>query len=603
MYHLNQRHLAELPRPPASHHIGAEYDFLVGRLIDQETLERALSTAESWAVNPHKVLIANGWISEQAYAAALADYLRLPVLDSGRAHISAGAILLDALSDTPWQVATRVAELESAGHIVILASPSEILEHEANQRGRWRLTRAIDGLLRWRPVLSAGAPTWTWQLLAVTVFFGALLGAVLMAPEIVIRALMVLLTLGFLPVVVLRLIITAVGLVPQRRPAGTERIADAELPIYSILVPMFREGQVLPDLVAAISALDYPTAKLDVLLVLESVDAETQDVARRLDLPGFMRVIVVPDSQPRTKPKALNYALQFARGDYVVVFDAEDVPEPDQLREALQVFQNSPRGTICLQGRLNIHNARESWLTRQFALEYSVLFDVTLPGLARLGLPIPLGGTSNHFPREVLDRWLGWDPFNVTEDADLGIRLARTGGRIGTLTSTTWEEAPARFGVWLRQRTRWLKGWMQTYLVHTRQPAHLFRELGPAGFFGFHLYSGGLILSALVFPIFCAVAAFEAWRGDWLHSSGSLAGNTVWLLAIFNLVAAYAASVIPAVIAVWRRRRRWLALSAPIMPVYWLLVSLAAYRAVFQLATAPYFWEKTEHRSRTRPAR
>lgn len=586
---------------PALEDKWAEYEFLVGRLLDRATLERAIVIAGRWGVEPHEVLLANGWIKQENYIAALADFLRVPAFARGQ-ELPRDAVLIDAVSHCPWRVGREVTENEVAGRMVLLASPGDIENFDAVDTQNWRLKRAIAGLLRWRPVLSAGAPIWTWQLLALAILVGVVLGAAIIEPNLVLRAVAVLLTLLFLPIIVLRLVITAMGLL-QTAPRETSRIPDAELPVYSILVPMFREGQVLPDLVAALSALDYPAAKLDVLLVLESVDTETQAVARNLELPGFMRVIVVPDSQPRTKPKALNYALQFARGDYVVVFDAEDVPEPDQLRQAIAMFRSSAKDTICLQGRLNIHNARESWLTRQFALEYSALFDITLPGLAWLGLPVPLGGTSNHFPRKVLDQWLGWDPFNVTEDADLGIRLARSGGHIRILPSTTWEEAPARFGGWLRQRTRWLKGWMQTYLVHTRQPARLFYELGLARFIGFHLYSGGLILSALIFPIFCAIAAYEIWQGDWLRSSGSILSGIFLGFAGFNLIGAYVATLVPAVVAVWRRRRKWLVLSALFMPLYWLLVSLAAYRALVQLITAPHFWEKTEHRARSRTRR
>ena len=579
----------------------AEYEFLVGRLLDRDTLRQAIATGQNWGVPPHDVLLAHRWITGVAYAKALARHLGIQVLSEARTEFGQPPVLLDATAGTPWQVAGRVAESEAAGRIAVLASPQELQDGEPSEREKWRLKRAIAGLLRWSPALSAGTRTWSWQLLALAVFAGLLVGSAAAAPDVANDALLAGLTIAFLPVVLLRLAVVALGLLPQHRAIFTARIPDAVLPVYSILLPMFREGQVLPDLVAAISAIDYPAAKLDVLLVLEKVDAETRSVAESLELPGFMRVILVPDSQPRTKPKALNYALQFARGDYVVVYDAEDVPEPDQLRQAVARFHDSRAGFICLQGRLNIHNARESWLTRQFAIEYSVLFDITLPGLAKLGLPIPLGGTSNHFPRAVLDRWIGWDPFNVTEDADLGIRLARTGGRIGMLSSTTWEEAPVRFGGWLPQRTRWLKGWMQTYLVHTRQPARLLRELGPACFAGVHVYSGGLVLSALVFPLFCGLTMLEIWQGGW-HPPRGMPGRALWTLAVFNIMAAYMASVLAAVVAAWRRGRIWLTLGAPFMPIYWLLISLAAYRALYQLATAPHFWEKTEHRSRSRRA-
>ena len=231
-----------------------------------------------------------------------------------------------------------------------------------------------------------------------------------------------------------------------------------------------------------------------------------------LELPGNFRTLVVPDQAPHTKPKALNYALQFARGDFVVVYDAEDRPQPDQLRRAWEVFRHAPPDLGCLQAQLNIYNPRQSWLTRQFTIEYSALFDAILPALEQLRLPVPLGGTSNHFPRATLIGVGAWDPYNVTEDADLGIRLARQGYHTGVLASTTWEEAPPVFGTWIKQRTRWLKGWMQTYLVHTRDLGRLNRDLGWRAAIGLHVLMGGLIVSALVHPLFYALLL-----GHWLE--------------------------------------------------------------------------------------
>ena len=212
--------------------------------------------------------------------------------------------------------------------------------------------------------------------------------------------------------------------------------------------------------------------------MLESVDAETIAAAHRLDLRPPFELVIVPDRRPRSKPKALNYALAFARGDFVGVFDAEDVPAPGQLRQALAAFAAGPANLGCVQGRLTIDNADDGWLCRQFALEYLVLFDGLLPALDRMGMPLPLGGTSNHFPLRVLRAVGAWDAWNVTEDADLGLRLARAGYHAQVIASTTFEEAPQRFGNWRRQRTRWLKGWMQTYIVHSRRPLRLAAELG-----------------------------------------------------------------------------------------------------------------------------
>jgi cellulose synthase/poly-beta-1,6-N-acetylglucosamine synthase-like glycosyltransferase len=306
--------------------------------------------------------------------------------------------------------------------------------------------------------------------------------------------------------------------------------------------------------------------------------------------------VIVPERPPYTKPKALNYALQLARGAFIVVYDAEDRPQPDQLRRALEVFRRNPPQLGCVQARLNIYNAGDSWLTRQLTVEYSALFDAILPALARLRLPVPLGGTSNHFRRETLDAVGGWDPFNVTEDADLGFRLARRGWRTKVLDSTTWEEAPVGFRSWFRQRTRWLKGWIQTYLVHTRRPLRLFGELGIRGALGFHTVMGGLVLSALVHPLLYVLLAWQVASGRLLASAGTppLAA-TLWTVAWINLAAGYLVSIGVGAISALRRGQPSLALSALMMPLCWLLVSAAAYRALYQLATAPYLWEKTEH--------
>jgi cellulose synthase/poly-beta-1,6-N-acetylglucosamine synthase-like glycosyltransferase len=215
---------------------------------------------------------------------------------------------------------------------------------------------------------------------------------------------------------------------------------------------------------------------------------------------------------------------------------------------------------------------------------------------------VPLGGTSNHFPRRVLLDAGGWDPFNVTEDADLGMRLARLGWKVEVLSSTTWEEAPERFGVWRGQRTRWLKGWMQTYLVHMRQPVRLWRELGATRFLGFQVLMGGLILSALVHPWFYLLAALDGCLGVVSLSHETLTGLALWWIGAFNLVAGYATGVALGVAAIVGRRRPALAAQALLMPVYWLLVSFAAYRALYQLAVAPYLWEKTEHGAQKRRA-
>jgi cellulose synthase/poly-beta-1,6-N-acetylglucosamine synthase-like glycosyltransferase len=308
----------------------------------------------------------------------------------------------------------------------------------------------------------------------------------------------------------------------------------------------------------------------------------------------------VPDVQPRTKPKALNYGLALARGAFVVVYDAEDDPEPDQLRLALAEFRRRPRQLMCVQARLAMESPAPGFIERQFMLEYAALFDAMLPAIVKLGLPVPLGGTSNHFPRAVLDRLGGWDAHNVTEDADLGTRIARLGGKVAVLDSTTWEEPPGTLGVWMRQRTRWLKGFMMTWLVHMRRPLRLLRELGLSGFVGFNAFLGGIAFSALVHPLFVGYLLYAAVTGELLAPPETGLGISMLALAIFNLLFGYIGAMALAGLAAVRRG--WLVLLPQIllMPFYWLLISAAAYRAAWQLLVNPYLWEKTPHTARRR---
>ena len=410
-----------------------DYEFLVGRLIDRDRLRAAAVEARRSGVAPHEVIIARGWVRAEDYVGALAA--RLNALAPAEPAQLGNIVVIDATAGRPAEIEARHTAARRAGESVLLLSADALASELPPNISTHRIDVAAHGMLRTRPDLSAASPIWLWQSLACIATVGLACGGLMVARDVTVAALTALVALPFLCVVSLRLLALAM-IVP--RPSGSRArhsaaIPDAELPIYSVLVPLFREADVLPDLVKALSALDYPRAKLDVVLILEEVDQETIAAARRLDLPGFMRLLVVPDLGPRTKPKALNFALFVVRGSYVVVFDAEDIPDPGQLRKALALFAHGGPDIKCVQARLNVYNARATWLTRQFTLEYSALFDGILPALSRLGLPLPLGGTSNHFPRRVLEELGGWDPHNVTEDADLGIRIARSGGRIAVL--------------------------------------------------------------------------------------------------------------------------------------------------------------------------
>lgn len=413
-----------------------------------------------------------------------------------------------------------------------------------------------------------------------------------------IDALLMLLMLPFVCVIAVRLLVAWHLLFPSPRTGPTTApLAETELPRYTVLVALYREVAVAGQLISSLQTLDYPCDRLQILLITEADDTETRAALRRCTPPSHMRIVTVPDGQPRTKPRALNYALAEATGDFVVVYDAEDEPEPDQLRKAATAFRHGPANVGCLQAQLKIHGSDQNWFTQQFAIEYAALFGCILPALERWQLPIPLGGTSNHFPRRALDDVGAWDAYNVTEDADLGIRLARLGWRVGTLPSVTWEEAPDTFQAWRQQRIRWMKGWLQTALVHSRQPRRLMSQLGLRGFLGLAVTFAGMLLSAIVHPAYLVAVAVAA------ISSGGDASALGWVGWIGAGV--FATGYLVSIAIAWRAARdhgyAGLAARTAWLPVYWLMISLAAYGALheFAMRSSRFRWNKTDHKGRT----
>jgi cellulose synthase/poly-beta-1,6-N-acetylglucosamine synthase-like glycosyltransferase len=368
-------------------------------------------------------------------------------------------------------------------------------------------------------------------------------------------------------------------------------LRDSALPTYTVLIPLRDEARMVPMLQRAMSALDYPPHLLDIKFVVEAKSPETVAAVEQVLGAAQFRMVVVPQGAPHTKPKAIDYALPLARGEFLVVYDAEDIPEPDQLRRAAQRFRADP-GLACLQAELVPENAHENVLTALFAGEYAGLFGRLLPALARWGLPVPLGGTSNHFRTSVLRDLGGWDAFNVTEDADLGVRLARRGFRADTFDSHTHEEAPLSVRAWMAQRIRWMKGWMLTYCVHNQRPASLLRDLGWRGFLGFQVLVGGMILSSLLHTIFLGTLlgrlAFDGAAGlvpqdpwDWFAVGILLAGYGGALAVVFSGLA--------------HLRARHLVLMQCALPFYWILHSIATLLAIVDLIRRPMHWAKTEH--------
>lgn len=378
----------------------------------------------------------------------------------------------------------------------------------------------------------------------------------------------------------------AAALLPPRW-AERKPLQTGELPIVTILAPVYREARILPQLLRSLARLDYPARQVDLKIIVEADDAGTLAAARRLQARHRFETVCVPPGQPRTKPRALNYALNLARGEIITVYDAEDCPAPDQLRAAAEAFAASGPELACVQAPLNWYNAKRNWITRQFALEYAAQFHALLPLLARLGLPLPLGGTSNHFRRAALEAVGGWDPHNVTEDADLGFRLAAHGYRSGVIAPMTMEEAPERLRPWIRQRTRWLKGHAQTWAVHMRDPLALCAGAGPGAVAGLNLTLGATVLSALLHgpaALYCSI----------MVPAGIAAGHPP-LLGLALLAAGYGTAMACTASGARRAGIAVRAIDLARMPLYWPLQTVAAICALRELHVRPYFWAKTEH--------
>jgi cellulose synthase/poly-beta-1,6-N-acetylglucosamine synthase-like glycosyltransferase len=400
-------------------------------------------------------------------------------------------------------------------------------------------------------------------------------------------------TLFFAMVVAIR----SICLIPLPRPPGYAPpiLRDEELPAYTVLVPLFKETEILGQLMTALLLIDYPKEKLDIKLILEEGDASMQRAVAEFDLPPHFDIVVVPKGKPQTKPRALSYALQFAKGALVTIYDAEDVPDLRQLRQAAEAFAVMPDQVVCLQAALSFYNPDDNWLTRQFAAEYAALFKVMLPALAKRRLPILLGGTSNHFRRQALEDLGGWDPFNVTEDADLGLRLARKGLRCEVFASSTLEEANMELGNWLKQRRRWLQGFLQSWLVHMREPLRLHRELGAFGFWTVQCLTLGVFCSALLHPFLLAFGIWNLTPGSIANLPNTFAAHSLAGMSVIVLVGGYAAAMIMAArgLALEGMKKRWSVVAS--LPLYWLLMSVAAWLAVWDFAVRPFYWHKTRH--------
>ncbi len=591
----------------------ADIAFLRAYGVSAAVLRRASARAAREVMPASECLIAGGGISALLFYRALADHLGLPFIQSGvspasglsaASAIRRGVAPLAPGASRRWLLAPRggsIALLLRAHRLgltlpdAFVTTPARFstLVRRADERAM--SAAASDLLPLCDPTLSAKGATGGLFHVAMMGSLGVAGGVAWLAPALaaVVGGFALFAAMSF------RLLVCAGGLAAV--PDDDPDLADADLPLYTVLVPLYRESGMVDRLVSRLDRIDYPRSKLEIRLLVEADDETTQLACLAAPLGSHGEMIVVPRGALRTKPRALNLALPLARGTLLTVFDAEDAPDPQQLRRAAARFHCAPPELACLQASLTIHNAAAHPLARLFALEYAALFGLFNSGLAARGLPMPLGGTSNHFRTAALHAAGGWDAWNVAEDADLGLRLARFGFATQMLASATSEEAPTDFGNWFRQRRRWTKGWMQTAIGLGRHPGRLHAELGTRGSLAVLLQLTGLVLG----PLACVPLTLCGLARLWFTGLPESATWVGWMEATLwgsVFVAGIGATLWPAIVGARRRKMPIAAFSAiPLLLPYQLLIGLAAWGGLFDLLRNPYHWHKTRHGVAARP--
>ncbi|WP_137154693.1 glycosyltransferase [Rhizobium sp. FKL33] len=561
-------------------------------------------------------LLSDGRVREDAYYGALARGLGLPFMDNVPPALLADCAEIDTQLVRPRII--RCRKPDGSPLTVIVPELLRLFEERAQferaprlreqfavttpgalraavrEAGRLRRAdEAAHGLARTHPDFSAHQVLSRGQKITAT---GVLIAgfAVIAVHPAAVTGLHFVFSILFCIMLVLRLAALKAGSPLNRRQSFPADLGPT--PVYTVLAALYDEADVVGQLIERLDGLNWPRSRLDIKLLCEERDEATIAALRAIDLGPEYEVVVVPDIGPRTKPKALNYGLIEARGEFLVIYDAEDRPHPDQLLEAWHHFRAAPE-TACFQSPLVIGNGGAGALPALFALEYSALFRRLLPFLAARGLPLPLGGTSNHFRTDVLKSVGGWDPYNVTEDADLGMRLHRAGHGTEMLTRPTVEDAPTRPRVWINQRSRWQKGWMQTWLAHMRDPLRLYRDLGFRGFLAFHLVVTGQLLSALAHPLTLLLVASSI--AHMLTSEPySPLQQALFAIDLANLFGSYTVFTLMGWGAMPREERRRLGTARFFVPVYWLMMSWAAWKALRELRDRPFFWAKTPHEAK-----
>jgi cellulose synthase/poly-beta-1,6-N-acetylglucosamine synthase-like glycosyltransferase len=582
------------------HALGVSHDDFVGA-VNRSRVSGATAVEE---------LISANLITADDYYRRLAQDLDLIFVST----INPSKILTDMhINSTGHDRVHQLFGRCSSGLTLLYVSPEfsaeasliELMERDPSQKNRIRictpmtivaaleaskanssLNWATSDLFQRRPDLSAKQVLAPWQAYVLGVFCVAL--PVCLYLNFLLTSLVIHAASSILFCLVILIRLAAILRLKRRAIVAAEALAP-HYPKYSVLVALHKEAAIAGQLVRAMSRLDWPQSRLEVLYVCEEDDTQTIEALIAYGLPYKHRIIKVPAGAPRTKPKALNFALRSCKGEFVVIYDAEDRPHPQQLKEAWTKFSNADDTLACVQAPLLVSNRDSSWFARLFAFEYAAHFKGLLPYLAEAGVPLPLGGTSNHFRKSALQAVGGWDPYNVTEDADLGIRLYRFGYKCDVLDLPTLEDGPETFKEWYPQRTRWQKGWMQTFLVQNRNLSQFFRILGKRNAYHFEVLFSGFILSPLLYPISIFAATYSIYTFNPVHLTLTALDLILLFLGYFCMLALGLACI-----KTWSRSEKITV--AATLPFYWLLLSAAAWRAIYQLVVKPHHWEKTPHR-------
>lgn len=484
----------------------------------------------------------------------------------------------------------RVSPAEDSGR----HEPAPVDERE---RSAAALHDAVNGLRERDPMASAAVAFVPWQKWTGAICVAMVVLALVLATTGTLIVITAMCTLGYLVTLADRVLLLTRGLARDAiMTISDERalsVQDEDLPTYTVLVPAYNEPEVIADLIGAMAAIDYPADKLEVLLLLEADDDVTIDAAEAAGLGQVCRILKIPPADPRTKPKACNYALHYATGEIITIFDAEDRPDPLQLRRVVVAFSELDDDVACVQAKLAFHNGSQNMLAAWFTADYALWFNFLLPGLMKSDSPIPLGGTSNHIRASVLSEIGAWDPYNVTEDADLGVRIAARGHRTAVLDSTTLEEANPDPINWIRQRSRWYKGYLQTWLVHMRQPVQLWRTLGPVGMFRFTTLLAGTPVIACLNMVFWLVTL--CWVLGQPAIIAAVFPPYVYFPALICLVLGNSVILYSTFVAVRESGNPRLWWACLTVPLYWVLMSIAAIKGTYQLFANPSYWEKTVH--------